>query len=74
MIADRKRSVKQKSDKNNLVGNLDIIKTAGEISLQKGLDFEVIMKALESAIEAVAYQKYVCSIKYQYEKLTYREE
>ncbi|AAW71126.1 transcription termination/antitermination protein NusA [Wolbachia endosymbiont of Brugia malayi] len=58
MIADRKRSVKQKSDKNNLVGNLDIIKTAGEISLQKGLDFEVIMKALESAIEAVAYQKY----------------
>ncbi|QKX03198.1 transcription termination/antitermination protein NusA [Wolbachia endosymbiont of Litomosoides sigmodontis] len=58
MIANRKRNVKQKSDKNNLVGSLDIIKTAGEISLQKGLDFEVIMKALESAIKAVAHQKY----------------
>jgi len=58
MIANRKSSVKQKSDKNNLVGSIDIIKTAGELSLQKGLDFEVVMKALESAIEAVAHQKY----------------
>ncbi|MDR2831489.1 MAG: transcription termination factor NusA [Rickettsiales bacterium] len=58
MIANRKSSVKQKSNKNNIVGSFDIIKTAGELSLQKGLDFEVIIKALESAIEAVAHQKY----------------
>ncbi|MDG7055999.1 MAG: transcription termination factor NusA [Wolbachia endosymbiont of Meromenopon meropis] len=59
MVANRKNSIKQKSDnKNNLTGNIEIIKTAGELSLQKGLDFEVIMKALESAIEAVALQKY----------------
>uniref|UniRef100_A0A1A9VJN3 Translation initiation factor IF-2, chloroplastic n=1 Tax=Glossina austeni TaxID=7395 RepID=A0A1A9VJN3_GLOAU len=58
MIANRKSSVKQKSNKNNIVGSLDVIKTAGELSLQKGLDFNVVIKALESAIEAVAYQKY----------------
>ncbi len=58
MIANRKSSTKQKSDKGDLVGSIDIIKTAAELSLQKGLDFEVIIKALESAIEAVAYQKY----------------
>ncbi len=58
MIANRKSSVKQKSNKNNIVGSLDVIKTAGELSLQKGLDFSVVIKALESAIEAVAYQKY----------------
>ncbi|QKX01855.1 transcription termination/antitermination protein NusA [Wolbachia endosymbiont of Cruorifilaria tuberocauda] len=58
MVANRKSSIKQKSDKGDLVGNIDIVKTAAELSLQKGLDFEVIIKALESAIEAVAYQKY----------------
>ncbi|MDX5495924.1 MAG: transcription termination factor NusA, partial [Wolbachia endosymbiont of Nomada marshamella] len=58
MIANRKSSVKQKSNKNNIVGSLDVIKIAGELSLQKGLDFNVVIKALESAIEAVAYQKY----------------
>jgi N utilization substance protein A len=58
MIANRKSSVKQKINKNNIVGGLDIIKTAGELSAQKGLDFEIIIGALESAIEAVAYQKY----------------
>ncbi len=58
MIANRKSSVKQKSNKNNIVGSLDVIKTAGELSLQKGLDFDVVIKALESAIEAVAHQKY----------------
>ncbi|MGL9757487.1 MAG: transcription termination factor NusA [Wolbachia sp.] len=58
MIANRKSSVKQKSNKNNIVGSLDLIKTAGELSLQKGLDFNVIINALKSAIEAVAQQKY----------------
>ncbi len=58
MIANRKSSVKQKSNKNNIVGSLDVIKTAGELSLQKGLDFDVVIKALESAIDAVAHQKY----------------
>ncbi|QKX02443.1 transcription termination factor NusA [Wolbachia endosymbiont of Dirofilaria (Dirofilaria) immitis] len=58
MIVNRKSSIKQKSDKGHLVGSIDIIKTAAELSLQKGLDFEVIIRALESAIEAVAYQKY----------------
>ncbi|WP_395463215.1 transcription termination factor NusA [Wolbachia endosymbiont of Cantharis cryptica] len=53
MTANRKSS-----NKGNLVGSLDMIRTAGELSLQEGLDFEVIMKALESAIEAVAHQKY----------------
>ncbi len=48
MIANRKSSVKQKSNKNNIVGSLDVIKTAGELSLQKGLDFDVVIKALES--------------------------
>lgn len=33
MIANRKSSVKQKSNKNNIVGSLDVIKTAGELSL-----------------------------------------
>lgn len=58
MIANRKSSVKQKSNKNNIVGSLDVIKTAGELSLQKGLDFNIIINALKSAIEAVAQQKY----------------
>ncbi|MCV3769695.1 MAG: transcription termination/antitermination protein NusA, partial [Wolbachia pipientis] len=58
MIVNRKSSVKQKNDGGELVGSIDIVKTAAELSLQKGLDFEVIIKALESAIEAVAYQKY----------------
>ncbi|RDD35680.1 Transcription elongation protein nusA [Wolbachia endosymbiont of Cylisticus convexus] len=58
MIANRKSSVKQKSNKNNIVGSLDVIRTAGELSLQKGLDFDIIINALKSAIEAVAQQKY----------------
>ncbi|WFW29854.1 MAG: transcription termination factor NusA [Wolbachia endosymbiont of Menacanthus eurysternus] len=58
MIVNRKSGAKQKNSKNNLIGSIDIIKTAGELSLQKGLDFEVVMRALESAIEAVALQKY----------------
>nr|CAH7719370.1 unnamed protein product [Callosobruchus chinensis] len=58
MIANRKSSVKQKSNKNNIVGSLDVIKTAGELSLKKGLDFNIIINALKSAIEAVAQQKY----------------
>lgn len=58
MISNRKSSVKQKSNKNNIVGSLDVIKTAGELSLQKGLDFNIIINALKSAIEAVAQQKY----------------
>lgn len=58
MIANRKSSVKQRSNKNNIVGSLDVIKTAGELSLQKGLDFNIIINALKIAIEAVAQQKY----------------
>ncbi|WP_410542929.1 transcription termination factor NusA [Wolbachia endosymbiont of Tetranychus urticae] len=58
MIANHKSSVKQKNNKNNIVGSLDVIKTAGELSLQKGLDFNIIINALKSAIEAVAQQKY----------------
>lgn len=58
MIANRKSSVKQKSNKNNMVGSPGIISTARELSEQKGLDFEVVIKALESSIEAVAHQKY----------------
>jgi len=58
MIANRKSSIKHKNNKNNIIGGLDIIKTAVEVSEQKGLDFEVVIKALESAIEAVAQQKY----------------
>lgn len=58
MIANRKTNAKQKCNKDNIIGNLEMIKTAGEISIQKGLDFEIIIQALEGAIEAVAYQKY----------------
>lgn len=49
---------KHKSNKNNIIGNPDIIKTAITVSEQRGLNFEIIIKALESSIEAVAYQKY----------------
>ncbi|MDN5247713.1 MAG: transcription termination factor NusA [Wolbachia endosymbiont of Tyrophagus putrescentiae] len=52
MISNRKKH------KNNKIGGLDIIRTAFEVSEQKGLNFEIIMKALESSIEAVVNQKY----------------
>ena len=53
MIASRRRH-----EKNSISGNSDVIKAAIKFSEEKGLDFEIIIKALESAIEAVAYQKY----------------
>ncbi len=52
-----KKSV-SKHKKNNIIGSFDIIKTANEVSEQKGLGLEVVIKALESAIEAVAHQRY----------------
>lgn len=58
MIASRKSSVKQKNNKNNIIGNLDVIRVAEELSLQKGLNIDTVLKALEGAIEAVARQKY----------------
>ena len=58
MITNRKSSIKHKDSKGKPIGGLDIIRTAIEVSEQKGLDFEVVIKALESSIEAVAQQKY----------------
>ncbi|WP_168464874.1 transcription termination factor NusA [Wolbachia endosymbiont of Ctenocephalides felis wCfeT] len=48
----------RRSDKNNMVGSSDTIREVNELSVKIGLSPEIIIQALESAIKAVAHQKY----------------